>query len=312
MSFSTEIKQEISYNQLKKCCLKAELAALILMSESKIIDRGFTVKTENPTISKRVLQLIKDAYNASTKLTIHKKNNLKKNNVYELFIIDKEKMILNDLQIINENTEFLVHPKKHIVFKECCARAYLAGAFLTRGFCSDAKSKTYHLEIVTGNSESSAFLLSLMERFDLFGKTTTRRGKEYIYLKKADQISDFLKCVGAQESMMNFEEIRIDRDFIISQQRQDNCDIANQVKTLNTAKSQLLDIGIIYDYDKYDDLDQKLRDVIDLRLEYQENSLLELCDIYYRKTGSVISKSGIKHRFNKIHSIATALIEQNY
>lgn len=311
MSFSSEIKQEISYNELRGCCVKAELSAIILMSDSRLNDRGFIVKTENPTISKRVLQLVKDNYDAKTKLTIVKKNSLKKNNVYELMVYDKDRSIVNDLQVI-EDDHFVKHGTKHITFKECCARAYLAGAFLSKGFCSNATSKTYHLEIVTGDEEVSVFLISLLKRFDLFAKTTKRRGKEYIYLKKADQISDFLKCVGAHESMMNFESIRINRDFVVSQQRMDNCDIANQMKTLNTAQSQLLDIGVIYDYDKYDDLDQKLKDIIDLRIEYQEYNLLELCDIYYKRTGSVISKSGIKHRFDKIHTIATTLIEQNY
>ena len=41
-----------------------------------------------------------------------------------------------------------------------------------------------------------------------------------------------------------------------------------------------------------------------LRFENPEASLLELSELYEDRTGTVLSKSGIRHRFNKIMELA--------
>jgi DNA-binding transcriptional regulator WhiA len=50
--------------------------------------------------------------------------------------------------------------------------------------------------------------------------------------------------------------------------------------------------------------------VADIRVRYPEASLLELCDAYQKNYGEAISKSGMKHRLNKIESIADSLEEK--
>ena len=61
---------------------------------------------------------------------------------------------------------------------------------------------------------------------------------------------------------------------------------------------------------EYDALPEKLRNVIDVRLKYQDASLLELCEAYQKNYGEAISKSGMKHRLNRIDSLAAHLEEQ--
>ena len=128
-----------------------------------------------------------------------------------------------------------------------------------------------------------------------------------VYLKKADSISDFLRLVGAHESLMNFENSRISRDFKNSLVRLDNCEIANEMKTLNSAREQVEYMQKILDEGKYDKLSEKLRNVIDLRMIYQDYSLLELAAEYEKRYGTAISKSGLNHRLNKIEAYARNL-----
>ena len=52
MSFTSEIKQELCYNELKDCCNKAELCGLIEMTSSLSIDNrkwSLVARSENPT-----------------------------------------------------------------------------------------------------------------------------------------------------------------------------------------------------------------------------------------------------------------------
>ena len=309
MSFTTEIKQDIAFNELKKCCSRAELSALIQLTSSLTIENrqlGILVRTENPTTAKRIVALLKKLYKAKTDLVMIKKTNLKKNNIYSVKIIENARDILEDLGIYSSKG-LATHPSYTIVLKDCCARAYVAGAFLAYGACNSPNNNNYHLEISLNELDHANFIVKLISRFNIEAKISIRRNKYIVYIKRADLISDFLKLVGASDSMLKFEDIRMQRDLKNSVIRLDNCEIANEVKTINAAKRQVESFIKIKESRKYEVLNEKLKNVLELRLKFQEYSLLELCDAYQKSYGDMISKSGMKHRLNKLESIAENL-----
>lgn len=306
MSFTTEIKKEIAYNELKPCCAKAELSALIQLCSSLQISNQkliIAVKTENPTTAKRILQLLKAQYDVQTELSVIRKVKLKKNHIYNLRVMNNAMNILIDLGIYNEKG-LLEHPYASLVTRECCARAYLAGAFMATGSCNNPTTSNYHLEIVSITESHAKFIDKLMHRFYLTSKIIERRGKFVVYLKASEKIGDFLRCAGAQQNLLEFENVRINRDFKNSLTRLDNCDVANEMKSLKAAEKQLLDIKKLQDAGKFDNLDIKLKEVANLRIKYPEHSLNELCNEYKTEQATIISKSGMKHRFVKIHDLA--------
>lgn len=312
MSFTTEIKQEIANSELKNHCAKAQLSALIQLTSSLTISNGnlgILVRSESPTTSKRVVYLVKKLYKVDTQLRIAKKTNLKKNNVYTISIEEKGKQILEDLGLYSSRG-LLSHPSHELVAKDCCAKAYLAGAFLAYGTCNDPTKTNYHLEISLSEKSNASFIVKLIARFGIVAKITERRNRFIVYMKKADYVSDFLSSIGANDCRLEFENERISRDMKNSLSRIDNCEIANEVKTIRAATKQIEYINIIKEAGKYDTIDEKLRNVMDLRLKYQEYSLLELCDAYQKNYGDIVSKSGMKHRLNKIEMIAQDIQEK--
>ena len=104
----------------------------------------------------------------------------------------------------------------------------------------------------------------------------------------------------ANNAVLDFEDIRIQRDFHNSLTRLDNCEVANVMKTMAAAKDQLEVIQRLIDNGEYEYLDSKLKVVAELRLAYPEASLNELCEKYEIETGKPISKSGMKHRLAKL------------
>jgi len=313
MSFTTEIKQEIAYNELETHCAKAQLSALIQLTSSLTIENkqlGILVRTENPTTAKRIVSLLKKLYKAKTDLIMAKKTNLKKNNVYTVKILENAKDILEDLGLYTSKG-LSSHPSYTIVIKDCCARAYVAGAFLAYGSCNHPSKTNYHLEISLNELDHANFVQKLIARFMIETKISKRRSKYIVYIKKADLISDFLRLVAANESLMNFENVRIERDIKNSYTRLDNCEIANEVKTLTAAKKQVEFCEKVMHSKKYEVLNEKLKSVLNLRIKYPESSLLELCDIYQSNYGDILSKSGLKHRLNKIEVIALSLDYEN-
>ncbi len=313
MSFTTEVKQEVGQNELKDCCAKAELSALIqFCSTLSISNRGMSlvIKTENATTAKRTLKMIKEYYEVETDLSVIKKMKLKKNNIYVIRVFGAVRDILQELGLYSTRG-LLERPLLSVVAKDCCARAYLAGAFMAAGSVNSPQKTNYHLEISTNSEAHAQFVVKLMERFDLPAKIVARRKNEVVYLKAADKISDFMRCIGAFESLMKFEDIRIQRDFKNSLIRLDNCEVANEVKTHKAAQKQLLDIQILEEAKGLEYLDSRLVEVIDLRKRFPYYSLNELSAEYEKETGVLMSKSGMKHRFKKIEELADKIREKN-
>lgn len=306
MSFTTEVKSEIAANELHPCCMKAELSAVLQMcSTMNFTSDGvhLTIKTENPTTAKRIYKLVKERHDVTTRLSVIKKMKLKKNNIYVIRVENKAMEILKDLEIFTEKG-LQAHPSSRMLRKECCARAYLAGAFLAGGSVNSPNKANYHLEISTNNEALAKFIQKLMNRFDLPAKYIKRRNQDVIYLKASDKIGDFLRYIGASDAVFTFEDSRIQRDFMNSLTRLDNCELANEMKSMAAGKKQLEDIQWIENYRGLEALPEKLQHAAYARKELPEASLLELCDYCADVYDETISKSGMKHRLAKLKEMA--------
>ena len=306
MSFTTEVKSEIAANELHPCCMKAGVSAVLQMcSTMNFTSDGvhLTIKTENPTTAKRIYKLVKERYDVTTRLSVIKKMKLKKNNIYVIRVENKAMEILKDLEIFTEKG-LQAHPSSRMLRKECCARAYLAGAFLAGGSVNSPNKANYHLEISTNNEALAKFIQKLMNRFDLPAKYIKRRNQDVIYLKASDKIGDFLRYIGASDAVFTFEDSRIQRDFMNSLTRLDNCELANEMKSMAAGKKQLEDIQWIENYRGLEALPEKLQHAAYARKELPEASLLELCDYCADVYDETISKSGMKHRLAKLKEMA--------
>jgi len=306
MSFTTDVKAEIAMNELHECCAKAQLSALIQMCASLSFSSSgmaIEVKSENANTAKRIWKLLKERYRVTAQLSVLRKMKLKKNNIYVLRITTQVAQILSDLEIMDEHG-LKPHASMKMVKKECCARAYLAGAFLASGSVNSPQTANYHLEISANSKAQADFLVKLMHRFDLPAKYIKRRAQDVVYIKASDKISDFLRCIGASDALFAFEDSRIQRDFMNSLTRLDNCELANEMKTISAGKRQLEDIEWIETYRGLDTLPEKLVQAAMLRKQYPEASLNELCDAYHETYGESISKSGMKHRLAKLKELA--------
>ena len=204
---------------------------------------------------------------------------------------------------------FNIIPNRNILKRECCMRAYLAGAFLSCGSVNNPETSNYHLEMSFNEEEFAQFISKIMNDFELNAKMIKRRNKYVVYLKSSEKIGDFLRAIGASQSVMNFESTRIDRNMSNTVNRWNNCDIANEIKSMATANKQINDINTVDMFMGLDMLDEKTRIVALIRKKYPEMTLNELTEVYYEETGQTISKSGLHHRFKKISEEAKRLIQ---
>lgn len=297
---------------VEACCMRAQISSFLHINSSIVIrNQKMMIESEieNANIARQMYKLIRNLYDVEIELTILKKQNLNKNNIYKLTVLDGAEKILADIGIY-EDGHVIEQPKDYIVEKDCCTRSYLAGAFLASGSINSPSSANYHLEISSERESLAKFIVKLLLDFDIEGKVIQRRNRFVIYVKAADKIADFLKVVGAYNKTMEFEDVRIQRDFRNSLVRLDNVELANEVKSIQAGTRQMDAIYKIIEANEYHHLSDKLIMVGDLRMNHPEASLNELIDEYEEKYNETISKSGLQHRFKKIMQVAEKLDEE--
>ncbi|MDT9026372.1 MULTISPECIES: DNA-binding protein WhiA [Rossellomorea] len=307
MSFASETKKELTNIEVKDCCANAELSALIRMNGSLSFSNQMLVvniQTENAAIARRIYTLIKKGYDTPVELLVRKKMRLKKNNVYIVRIKEDTKKILEELKILGENFTFIHNISEDLIKKKCCRRSYLRGAFLAGGSVNNPETSSYHLEIFSLYSEHNDALSELMNSFGLNSKTLERKKGFITYLKEAEKITEFLNIIGAHNALLRFEDVRIVRDMRNSVNRLVNCETANLNKTIGAALRQVENIKFIERHVGLQILPDKLREIAELRVNYQDVTLKELGEMV---SGGTISKSGINHRLRKIDQLAEKL-----
>ncbi|MFS0863985.1 DNA-binding protein WhiA [Fredinandcohnia sp. 179-A 10B2 NHS] len=306
MSFASETKKELTNLDIKDCCTKAELSALIRMngalsfSNQKVV---VDIQTENAAIARRIYTLLKKCYNVGVELLVRKKMRLKKNNVYIVRLIENARGILEDLKIF-EGFSLRQEISSDLLTKKCCKRSYLRGAFLAGGSVNNPETSSYHLEIYSSYKEHNDSLCELMNIFDLNAKTLERKKGYITYLKEAEKITEFLNVIGAHQALLRFEDVRIVRDMRNSVNRLVNCETANLNKTIGASIRQVENIRYIDETVGLGILPDKLREIAELRVAYQDVTLKELGEMV---SSGKISKSGINHRLRKIDEIAEKL-----
>ena len=303
MSFSTEIKNEVTRLDSSKEELISELSAIVRNSAD--INQHIKIYIENTSVARRIFKLFKNVYDISPIITVRKKffsNGLS----YILTIKHKRDEILDDLSIVKSGKYYDV-PLEYVISDEDLVRAYLRGLFLVTGSVNDPKTSRYHLEFLVDTYEYAKFICELLNNNDLNSKIIKREKKYMVYIKEAEKISDFLRLIKAYNGVMYYEDIRIYRDHKNMTNRLNNCEQANMDKIFLTASSQIRDINKLKEYDMIDLLDDKIKLVIDYRLKYPESSLSELSDIISRETKVKITKSGLNHRFRKIREMVAKI-----
>ena len=306
MSFAAEVKKELTGLAVQKNLAQAELAALIRMNGSLSLNNHqfvLNVQTENAAIARRIFTLLKEHYGVRSELLVRRKMKLKKNNVYIVRLKQETQKILLDLDIM-DGAMFQSHISNKIKQSEKKTRAYLRGAFLASGSVNNPETSRYHLEISSIYEEHNQDICDLLNQFDLNARTLERRNGYITYLKGAEKIADFLTLIGATNSMLKFEDVRIVRDMSNSVNRLVNCETANMNKTIDAASKQIENIHFIEATVGLQSLPEKLQEIAELRIQNPEISLKELGEMI---PSGAISKSGINHRIRKINDFADNL-----
>lgn len=300
MTFTTRVKEEISklsYNRLEATC---ELSAF-LRSNSEIKKDSIKVIIENASVARRVYSLTKELFNINLKIIVRNQKRFRIKQIYILEIKEKIADILETLNIYKDGKKTI--PEDYFLETEEEQKAFIRGIFLSCGSLNDPSTSGYHLEFTVSTKKEAMFISKLLKNFAIIAKVLKRNNHYMVYIKSAEMISDLLKIFGATNSLFYFEDIRIYRDHKNMVNRLNNCELANEEKTIKTGLKQLETINYLEENDLIDLLDERTKEVIEYRKKYPETSYNELAEIISLETGKKIGKSGINHYFIKMNKL---------
>ncbi len=293
MTFSTRIKNEITKELTN---LVEDLISLntYLKFNSIITEDKITIMLENASAARWIFRLIKSHYNIEVLLTVRTIKRFKTRNLYILELKEKIETITSDINNTLENIlEGSSEEKK----------AFLKGLFLACGSINDPKTNQYHLEFLI-KEETDAELINKILLSLNFKSKILKREKEYmIYIKASENISDFIKSLGATNALFYYEDIRIYKDHKNMVNRLNNCEQANMEKSMKSSEIILSNIKYLEDNNLLILFEDRRKEIIKYKKMYPETSLVELANIISLETDKPITKSGINHHFRQMNEL---------
>ncbi len=308
MSFTAEVKDELSRVEAKRpCCRKAELAALVRIEGTLHITGNeryrLEIATETAPVARKVIKLLHGLYDLKTELTV-RRSVLHKTNNYLITVPTQTNLpqALNELGILDDSLGLTQGILPRVVKRDCCAISYLRGAFLGGGFVADPHGD-FHFELTAESEQVAEDLAALMRRFEVPAKVTRRRGLFTVYLKGAEPIVTFLALVGAHRALLRTEDVRVVKSMRNDVNRLVNAETANLERTAEAAIAQVEAISLLDARVGLDNLPPALRELARLRVENPDVSLRELGEL----ADPPLSKSAVYHRVRRIEELAADL-----
>ena len=292
MSFSSDVKEELSKlsNLANKEVVKYEFLGYLITSHISIEQgkKNLRIKfsTENEYNINRFSKLLNNLLCTKYEIQITGKT-------FSITAIPPE---LNE--VIYKNEEIILEQDK-ILKQEILQKAFVRGAFLGSGSINNPKN-SYHLEILFSHSENAKFVLQILQDYDIKFKQIHKNKAYCIYAKDGEEISKFLAFIGANNSILKFEEIRVYRDIRNNVNRKVNCETANLNKTVNSTLKQIEAIQLLQKNGKLEKLSDEMQEIAKLRVLHPEATLAELGNMLKKPIG----KSGVNHRLKKIVEMA--------
>ncbi len=304
LSFSESVKEESAREIRNEAEKRSLLSAFLRINGYLRLSGGqssLDIASESSSMAKAIYLYLHDLYGVSARFAYTRSSGFLKRMVYHVMVETEAEDILNDLGIDYfsvENPKFLTTNAKEVA-------AYLTGAFWAKGSVNAPQSSSYHLEISLGDESYAKWVARLWQHYPnhpFNAKVITRRNRYVVYLKRSDEISDFLILMGAKKQCLEFENVRVERDFENQTNRLGNLDAANYRKSLTSGERQVEEIHFFVDrlgWSAFDD-NEKLKTLLKLRLAHPDASLSELAHSLSVALNTDISRSNVNHLFRDL------------
>ncbi len=298
MSFSADVKKELTSTIPSACCYKAEAFAMLLFGRAFSAGE-ISLMTEFSDVAHRYASCIRDLTDVTPEIAESKAGNFKvsvANKADRLKILEffgytgKELALRVNLSNLEQTNE------------DCCSKAFVRGAFLVCGSITDPE-KDYHIEFTVTKAKLCDDLLQIIGDSGLKARKIIRNNSYVIYSKEAEAVEDFIGQMGAGNAFMHIVKTRAMKDIKNHINRRSNFESANMSRAIEAGLKQVRMIEFILEKITLKDMTPDLAQLCQIRIENPEASLDEIG----KMMEPPLSRSAVSRRFKKLEAIAKEL-----
>lgn len=172
-------------------------------------------------------------------------------------------------------------------------QSFLSGMFLSSGRIENPNKK-YMLEIRKNTEYIKGLTNNIINDIIQNTNLEIKENESMYYITKGDDISEFLQYLQLPKTILDFENIRIDREIKNGINRVVNLEVANMQKSIKAGAEQLNLIKKIRDNNLESKLTKKQLELINFKEKNPDLTVTELANSLN------VTKSSITNRFKKI------------
>ncbi len=268
-----------------KCCQRAECMGLSL-SLKKTADGKVVFRSQQADVAKVAVSRFDRYFNAECKVKVSAAGKS-----YTALLEGCSDVDIEDFSFLDSA----------YIKKDCCASAFVRGAFMSCGHLVDPH-KNYRLDFLLPNIKASKIFADFLSSCGFSPKSSVRKDSSVnIYFIDSSSIEDLLTFMGATSSSLSLMEIKVEKNYTNKINRKSNFETSNYLKTYAISTAQVDAIEKIKRLGAFNDLSDELRQVADLRLNNPDSSLNELVEM------SKIGRSTLDRRLKKLIDISNKL-----
>ena len=285
-SFSSDVKKEIMQLSMKKTCCRKSFAYGLLLGA--YLSDGISISFTDEETADEVQPVIRGIFGREPQKRFKKRGNIR-----FCHLTFESKAAEHFLSEIREKH---INPIEEQL-NQCptCRASFLRGIFVSCGTVTNPDNGI-HLELRMNDASRAAVAFGELLNAGFSPKIVNRKNFIGIYLKKGEEIENFISYLGANQSVFVLINSTIKREIRNNENRATNCVTSNIKKSVSASTKQFEAIEKIIDRGLFETMPEELRVTASLRYNNLDISMNELAALH----DPPISKSGLNHRLDRI------------
>ncbi len=279
MPLTSDVKEELSRVEVSKTTVRAAELATILRFSGGLhhITNRIAVESEldTPLLARRVRKDLAELYGVRSDISVIPASGMRRATHYLVRVMEGGETLARQTGLLDARRRPIRGlPNRLTTGSREEIAAVWRGAFLAAGTLTDP-GRSAALEVTCPGNEAAMALVGAAGRLDVSAKAREVRGVHRVVIRDGDAIGQMLRVMGAQGTVVNWEEMRQRREVRATANRLVNFDDANLRRSAQAAVAACARVERAMEI-LGPDIPEHLKYAGDLRLRFRDSSLDEL------------------------------------
>ncbi|MBW8026767.1 DNA-binding protein WhiA [Clavibacter michiganensis subsp. michiganensis] len=279
MPLTSDVKEELSRVEVSKTTVRAaELATILRFSGGlHLISNRIAVESEldTPLLARRVRKDLAELYGVRSDISVIPASGMRRATHYLVRVMEGGETLARQTGLLDARRRPIRGlPNRLTTGSREEIAAVWRGAFLAAGTLTDP-GRSAALEVTCPGNEAAMALVGAAGRLDVSAKAREVRGVHRVVIRDGDAIGQMLRVMGAQGTVVNWEEMRQRREVRATANRLVNFDDANLRRSAQAAVAACARVERAMEI-LGPDIPEHLKYAGGLRLRFRDSSLDEL------------------------------------